>query len=61
LLEKSLSFMCMNLGVTWEVNSAVACNLGGDDTVEMELDSDHVDSGCATVAGVVDSVAANGK
>jgi hypothetical protein len=28
---------------------------------ESNLDSDHVDSGCATVAGVVDSVAADGE
>jgi hypothetical protein len=45
----------------FEVNGAVACTLGRDDTVEVEFDRDHVNSGRTTVCGKVDSVTANGE
>jgi hypothetical protein len=45
----------------FEVIGAVACTLGQDDTVEVELDRDHVNRGRTTVPGEVDSVAANGE
>ncbi len=45
----------------FEVNGAVAPTLGRDDTVEMDLDRDYVNSGHTTVSGEVDSVAANGE
>jgi hypothetical protein len=44
-----------------EVDGAVARNFGGDNTVEMKLDGDHVDCGHATVPRVVYSVATNGE
>ena len=31
------------------VNGAVACTLGRDDTVEMKLDREHVNSECTTI------------
>ncbi len=45
----------------FEVNGAVARTLGQDDTVEVELDRDHVNSGRTTVPGEVYSVAINGE
>jgi hypothetical protein len=45
----------------FEVNGAVVCTLGQDDTVEVEFDRDHVNSGCTTVSGEVDSFAADGE
>ncbi len=45
----------------FEVNGAVVRTLGRDDTVEVELDCDHVNSWCTTVPEEVDSAAANGE
>ena len=45
----------------FEVNGAVACTLGQDDAVEVELDSDHVNGGRSAVSGDVESIAANGE
>ncbi len=45
----------------FEVNGAVACTLGWDDTIEVELDRDHVNSGHTTVPKEDDSVAADGE
>ncbi len=45
----------------FEVNGAVACTLGRDDTVEVELDRDHVNGGRSAVSGDVESVTANGE
>ncbi len=45
----------------FEVNGAVACNLGQDDIVEVEFDRNHVNSGCTAVSREVDFVAANGE
>ncbi len=43
----------------FEVNGTVACTLGQDDTVEVELDRDHVDGGRSAVSGDIESVTAN--
>ncbi len=45
----------------FEVNGAVACTLGQDDTVEVEFDHDHVNSGRTEVSGEVDFVAADSE
>ncbi len=45
----------------FEINGAIACTLGQDDTVEVEFDHDHVNSGCTTVSREVDSVAADSE
>ncbi len=45
----------------FEVNGAVACPLGRDDTVEVELYRDHVNGGRSTVSGDVESVTTNGE
>ncbi len=45
----------------FEVNGAVACTLGRDDTVEVELDRDHVNSGRSPVSGDIESVTADGE
>ena len=37
-----------------EVNCAVACTIGQDDTVDMKLDRDHVDSGRTTITGKIE-------
>ena len=66
---RSLIFMCMYsgrvIGVNeveiFEVNGAVACTLGRDDTVEVELDRDHVNSGRSPVSGDIESVTADGE
>jgi len=42
----------------FEVNGAVACTLGRDDSVEVEFDRDHVNGGRPTVSWKVDSVTA---
>jgi hypothetical protein len=41
-----------------QINGAVACVLCWDDAVEMELDSDHFNSRCAAVTGVVEEITA---
>ncbi len=45
----------------FEVNGAVVCTLGQDDTVGMEFDRDHVHIGRSAVSREVDSVAADGE
>ena len=45
----------------FEVNGAVACTLGQYDTVEVELDRDHVNGGRSAVSRDVESVTANGE
>ncbi len=45
----------------FEVNGAGVCTLGRDDTVEVELDRDHVNGGRSAVSGDVESVTANGE
>ena len=45
----------------FEVNGAIAYTLGRDDTVEVELGRDHVNSGRSAVFGDVESVTADGE
>ncbi len=45
-----------------QIDGAVACTLCGDDTVEMNLDCDHVDGGGTGIPGILgDAIAANGE
>ena len=45
----------------FEVNGSVVCTLGQDDTVEVELDGDHVDSGRSAFSEDDESIATNGE
>ncbi len=42
-----------------QINGAILCTLCGDDTVEMNLDCDHVNDGGITTPGIVEMIAAN--
>jgi hypothetical protein len=44
-----------------QIDGAVVCILCGDDTVEMNLDCDHVDGGGTAILGIDDVVAANSE
>ncbi len=55
-----MCYWCHEVEVS-EVNGAVARTLGRDDTVEVELDSDHVNSERTTVPMEVDSVTTLGE
>ncbi len=44
-----------------QINGAVACNLCGDDAIEMNLDCEHINGGGTTIPRIGDAIAANGE
>ncbi len=57
-------FQAFHQGVEVEIlqiNGAVACNLCGDDAVEMNLDCDHTDGGGTAIPGISDGIATNSE
>jgi hypothetical protein len=44
-----------------QIDGAEACTICGDDTVEVNLDCDHVNGGGTAIPGVGDVIAANGE
>jgi len=51
---------CVKIEI-FDVNGHELCTFGGDDAVEEDLGGKHVGRGCATIAGVSNSVAANSE
>ncbi len=45
----------------FQVNCAVLCSGGGNHTVEVNFNGDHVNGGCATIPRVRDAISPNGE
>jgi hypothetical protein len=54
------TILCVEIEI-FDVNGHETCTFGGDDTVEESLGGKHVSCGCATIAGINNSIATNWK